>query len=280
MTTAFQQNNYWALILGGSRGMGLATARKLAREGMNICVIHRDRRADLPEIEKAFQEIQGLGVHFLSKNINALQEDGVNAVLDELKDKMGEKGKIRLLFHSIARGNLKPLVAGSSSPSADSLVGAGVEDEILIKKWAELKEWFSPVDMGQQSLSPEDFQITIYAMATSLITWTRQCLDRNLFAADARIIGLTSEGNQRVWPGYAAVSAAKSVLESLAHSMAVEFAHLGIRTNLIQAGVTDTYSLRMIPEMKTSPQRCHAQPDGQTHPARRCRQCGLAPLSQ
>ena len=34
----------WALILGGSSGFGLATAHKLSEEGLNVCVVHRDRR--------------------------------------------------------------------------------------------------------------------------------------------------------------------------------------------------------------------------------------------
>jgi NAD(P)-dependent dehydrogenase (short-subunit alcohol dehydrogenase family) len=63
----------------------------------------------------------------------------------------------------------------------------------------------------------------------------------------ARVLSLTSEGNTIAWRGYAAVSAAKAVLESVSRSMAVEFAPYGIRSNVIQAGVTDTPALRAIP---------------------------------
>ena len=35
-------NNHWALILGGSSGLGLATAKKLASHGYHILIIHRD----------------------------------------------------------------------------------------------------------------------------------------------------------------------------------------------------------------------------------------------
>jgi len=44
--------NKWALILGGSSGLGLATAIKLASEGFNICIVHRDRRSNIPDFEK------------------------------------------------------------------------------------------------------------------------------------------------------------------------------------------------------------------------------------
>ena len=43
----------WALILGGSSGLGLATAKKLAKHGYNLIVLHRDRRADIAEIASA-----------------------------------------------------------------------------------------------------------------------------------------------------------------------------------------------------------------------------------
>jgi len=46
---------------------------------------------------------------------------------------------------------------------------------------------------------------------------------------------------------YAAVAAAKVALESIARSIAVEFGTYGIRCNVIQAGVTDTPALRLIP---------------------------------
>jgi NAD(P)-dependent dehydrogenase (short-subunit alcohol dehydrogenase family) len=58
---------------------------------------------------------------------------------------------------------------------------------------------------------------------------------------------MTSEGNEVAWKGYAAVAAAKVALESVSRSIAVEMAHFGIRSNIVQAGVTDTPALRLIP---------------------------------
>ena len=84
-------------------------------------------------------------------------------------------------------------------------------------------------------------------MGTSLLGWTQAVLQRGLFAADARVLGLTSEGNTVAWKGYAAVAAAKVAMESVSRSIAVEMATHGIRSNILQAGVTDTPALRMIP---------------------------------
>ena len=48
----------WALILGGSKGLGLATAKKLSEHGYSLVVIHRDRKTDMPAIEKIFESIR------------------------------------------------------------------------------------------------------------------------------------------------------------------------------------------------------------------------------
>ena len=45
MVKEFKEKKEWALILGGSSGLGLATAKKLARHGMNICIVHRNSRS-------------------------------------------------------------------------------------------------------------------------------------------------------------------------------------------------------------------------------------------
>ena len=54
-------------------------------------------------------------------------------------------------------------------------------------------------------------------------------------------------GNDRYWKGYGAIALAKSSLETLTKYLAVELAPYDIRINTIQAGVTETPSLRMIP---------------------------------
>ena len=210
----FHSKNYWALILGGSSGMGLAAAKKLAAEGMNICIVHRDRRKQLSAIEKEFDWIHEQGVELLAYNLDALKAEKRNEVLGYLAKQMGDDGKIRLVLHAIAKGNLKPMTSD---------------------------------DEQQPILGTQDFALTIEAMATSLYDWVVRIHQENLFCRDARIIGLTSEGSHRAWKSYGAVSVAKAALESLCRSMALEFAPFGLRSNIIQAGVTDTPSLRMIP---------------------------------
>ena len=52
----------WALILGGSSGMGEATALALAKAGYNIAGIHLDFRAALAHVEEVKAAIEAEGV--------------------------------------------------------------------------------------------------------------------------------------------------------------------------------------------------------------------------
>jgi len=208
----FKNKNYWALILGGSSGLGLATAKKLAHHGMNICVIHRNSRTQEDGINAEFESIKAEGVQFKSYNVDAFKAEKRNDIISELKNSLGSQGRIRTLVHSVAKGNLKPML-----------------------------------DDHKPTLKNDDFSLTINAMAISLYDWTKAVFDAQLFASDARIISFTSEGNTKAWKNYAAVSAAKVTLEAITRNIALEFAPFGIRANCVQAGVTDTASLRMIP---------------------------------
>jgi enoyl-[acyl-carrier protein] reductase III len=84
-----------------------------------------------------------------------------------------------------------------------------------------------------------------------LYDWFKAIFDKKLFAEDARVLSFTSEGNTKPWKNYAAVSAAKVTLEAISRNIALEFAPFGIRANCIQAGVTNTASLNMIPGSET-----------------------------
>ncbi len=256
--TPFKPNE-WALVLGGSSGFGLATAHKLSENGLNICVVHRDRRGAMGRIEPEFEKIRARGVSLETFNADALNVEKRDEILDALAGTLGAEGRIRVLLHSIAFGNLK-LIAPEAPQKSDAgarLAGKlQVENQELVQVADGLFEEgvdglqgiaSPPQYSGDAFLEEEDMALTIYAMGTSLLAWTQDLLQRGLFSADARVLGMTSEGNEVAWKGYAAVAAAKVALESVSRSIAVEMAHNGIRSNIVQAGVTDTPALRMIP---------------------------------
>jgi len=207
----------WAFILGGSSGFGLATAEFFAAKGYNLFIVHRDRKGNMPSIETAFEHIKKKNVHLVSMNINANDNENHSEIVGKLKATLGDVEKVRIFLHSIADGNLKPIIDANS----DKFSG--------------------------KNLSEEDFHHTISAMGTSFLVWSKLLFENGFFAPSARIIGLTSEGSQKVLPGYAAVGASKTVLESLCRYLAIELAPYGITTNLINAGITETPALKAIP---------------------------------
>jgi enoyl-[acyl-carrier protein] reductase III len=213
MVKEFESKNEWAIILGASSGLGLATAKKLAKEGLNLCLIYRARKSDLAEIETEFKSIESeCQIQILHFNKDIVKPENRELILSHLAQNLHENGKVKCLIHSIAKGNLKPMVA----------------------------------DRGRE-LQNDDFHITMENMAFSLYDWTKHIYTKNLFAEDTRIISFTSEGNKKAWKNYAAVSAAKVVLEAITRNIALEFAPYGIKANCIEAGITDTASFRMIP---------------------------------
>ena len=249
----------WALILGGSSGFGLATAHQLSRHGTHLCVVHRDRRGAMPRIQPEFDAIRARGVSLVALNDDALSAERRAVILDQLAPALGERGRVRLLLHSIAFGNLKlvaPEAKRKETARAALARELGVDEarlaEAADRLFAEGEDAMAslataPEYPADAFIEEEDLRQTIHAMGTSLLGWVQELHRRGMFASDARVVGLTSEGNEVAWKGYAAVAAAKVALESISRAIAVEMAPYGIRSNIVQAGVTDTPALRLIP---------------------------------
>ncbi len=260
MNKTFEGKNYWGLILGGSSGFGLASAKKLANHGMNICIVHRDRKGAMARIEEEFEQIRKTGVRFEAMNLDGLSEEGRSSVIQKLHSLLESTGRVRLLLHSIAFGNLKLLAPIKPKPGKSpqelfaEKLGIGPEkvrevgNTLFSMGHDEFLYLADPPQYNNELLlEDEDIANTIYAMGTSIITWTREVFRAGFFDSNARILGLTSEGNEVAWRGYAAVSAAKVALESASRSIAYEMGPYGIRCNILQPGVTDTPALRLIP---------------------------------
>lgn len=199
-----------ALVLGGSKGLGLATVEKLAAAGYPVAVVHRDPRKDLDAIQGHFQAMQDQGAELMHENTDAIGEEGRNRFLEALEAWLGPNRRVGVVAFSIAKGNLKPMNV------PDGLTG-------------------------------RDLAITSQAMAFAFYDWARELKRRGILGRGASLVAFTSEGSQRVLPGYGAVGTAKAALEAMVRQMAVEWAPEGIRVNCIQAGVTRTESLMRIP---------------------------------
>jgi enoyl-[acyl-carrier protein] reductase III len=207
--------NEWALILGASSGFGAATALELARHGMNIFGVHLDRQATMPTVQSLIKEIKHTGVRTIFYNINAADKIKQDETLDDIQEQFAYNSSetIKVLMHSLAFGTLKQFIAKKQD----------------------------------DAITPAQMEMTVNVMAHSLVYWVQGLISRNLMKRGGRIFGMTSSGGHTAMPYYGAVSAAKASLEAHVRQLAMELGPLGITSNAIMAGVTDTPALRKIP---------------------------------
>ena len=208
------KNTDWAVILGASSGFGGATAVELARHGMNICGVHFDRAATIPNAEKVKSDCEALGVKTAFFNINASDSQKRSEVVQHLVNEFSSpEHRVKVLMHSLAFGSLRPFV--SKDP--------------------------------KNQLTQAQIEMTMDVMANSLVFWTQSLFNAGLLKSGSRIYTMTSSGGHSQFPDYGAVSAAKAASESYIRQLTLELGPFGITCNAIMAGVTETAALRKIP---------------------------------
>ncbi len=201
----------WALILGASSGFGAATARELAKLGLNIYGVHLDRRSAMKKVDALISDLRDENVSVVFHNMSATDPLKKEEVIREL----GTKGDIRVkvFFHSLAFGGLRPFI------SADS----------------------------EETITQKQIDMTLDVMANSIVYWAQDLFKANFLKKGSQIFAMTSSGGHSQWKNYGAVSGAKAALESYCRQLALELSPFGIACNALQAGVTDTPALRKIP---------------------------------
>lgn len=94
--------------------------------------------------------------------------------------------------------------------------------------------------------TPHYWDVTLASSARSLLSMTQRMIPlmRDNWG---RIISISSDGGQKVIPGYGVVGPAKAALESITRGLAYELAGKGVLVNGVLAGLADTKSSRSIP---------------------------------
>ena len=198
-----------ALILGASSGFGAATARVLARDGMDVVGVHLDRRAGLALGLQVAADVRAAGRRALFFNLNAADDGRRTEILDAVTKEF-PGSTVRVLMHSLAFGTLRPLI-------------------------------------GDEGVTRQQLEMTHDVMANSLVYWVSDLYRRQLLAEGGRIFAMTSSGSTRALYRYGPVGAAKAALEAYCRQLAKELGPQGISVNAIRAGITRTAALEKIP---------------------------------
>lgn len=210
--------NKWALILGASSGLGAATARELAKCGMNIFGLYLGRGQSSSETQKFAESLAneyGVIVQFIRANVanDEKRAAAVATIKETLAAHPDLPQSIHVLVHSVAFGSLLPFI--DNDPA--------------------------------QAISRPQLEMTMDVMASSLVYWTQDLWRNGLFERGSRVFSMSSAGSQQVVQNYGAVGAAKAALEAYTRALAFELAPHGVLVNAIMAGVADTNALRKIP---------------------------------
>ena len=99
-----------ALVTGGTRGIGRATALRLARDGADVAINYSRSRDDA---EATADEIRALGARAMVVQADAGDRDAVFAMIAAV---VAEFGRIDVLVNSAARGLERPRAAIDSLP--------------------------------------------------------------------------------------------------------------------------------------------------------------------
>jgi 3-oxoacyl-[acyl-carrier protein] reductase len=215
-----------ALVTGGTRGIGAATARLLARVGADVCVGYRSRHA---EAAKMRDELAAFGVRHASLAADIGSAAGANALVDHA---VREFGGLDILVHS-----------AGIWPDVDVPV-----TEMTDEQWSRTM---------RENLDATFFVTRAAARAIQAARAGQFGAARSMWSSGqnpampaagpsgiggrgGRIVLVDSTAGQRGEANHADYAASKGAMISFVKSVAVELAPYDITVNAVAPGWVDT----------------------------------------
>ncbi len=223
--TDFSLSGKRALVTGGTRGIGAATARLLARAGAAVCVGYRSRHADAARIR---DELSALGVKNASLAADIGTAAGANALVDHA---VREFGGLDILVHS---AGIWPDVDVPVTEMTDEQWARTMRENLDATFFvtraaaraiqaARASRFGAAGSMWSSGQSP--------ATATAGVPGTE---------GGGRIVLVDSTAGQRGEANHADYAASKGAMISFVKSVAVELAPYDITVNAVAPGWVDT----------------------------------------
>jgi 3-oxoacyl-[acyl-carrier protein] reductase len=184
--------NAAAVVVGGSRGMGLATARCLAEEGARVAVVGRTRAS----LDNAVTDLAGRG----SRDAVGLVADiGDAGEVDKVFAELGQRwnGDLNVLINTVGPG-----APGSFEVLTDEQWRQAVEDGVMgmvrcVRAALPLlrnAQWARIVNFSAHSTQRQSVMLPAYTAAKAMVT----CVSKNLsllLAKDEILVNVVSPGS-------------------------------------------------------------------------------------
>jgi 3-oxoacyl-[acyl-carrier protein] reductase len=171
MSHAFE--NRVALVSGGSRGIGRATALRLAREGADVAISYATRSK---EAEQVVAELRALGRKAIAVSCNAARPDDVSRLVTQTREKLGP---VDLLAHCGAISNIcdhselsyeRWIETIDVNLNGAFLLVFAVKDEMIVRKFGRIV-----LISSVAALRPRKLQIHYASAKAGVIALTRCC---------------------------------------------------------------------------------------------------------
>ena len=164
-----------ALVTGGSRGIGRATALRLAREGADVAISYGSR---LHDAEQVVAEIEALGRKAICVPCNVARPEDVNRLVTRTREQLGP---IDLLAHCGAISNITDhtgltyelwLETIDVNLNGAFLVVFAVKDEMIARGFGRIV-----LVSSAAALRPRKMQIHYASSKAGVIALTRCCAE-------------------------------------------------------------------------------------------------------
>lgn len=176
-----------AAVVGGARGIGLATVKRMLDEGATVVV---------GDVIDPVEETDA--------DAHALDATDVDQVASFVDGIIASYGRVDVLFNNVG------IHYAASLPDSD----------------------------------PEEFDRVMRVNVRSHYLMCRAVLPQMIEARSGAIVNMSSHGGITGRPGDPIYNASKHAVSGLTRSIAVAYAHLGIRANAVAPGAIDTPMLR------------------------------------